>query len=493
MYRLVSEAQQLAADREAEVRFGFPSLLLMEQAAAALFAELAGWTKRRGITGPWVILAGKGNNGGDGWALARYAFLAGQAVQVVQWEPPTATNAVSMADIAGRLGIPVCSWGTPEALALVTHAGVRIDALWGAGFRGPWRQEDRSRMAELLSLCNLYPAPAVAVDLPSGLWSGHRQDDPVLPAELTLALGWPKLTCFLPGLRSWCGTIKSLALGYPADAKAVAQGLEVGDFTTLVPRMPSGSHKGTRGAVALAGGAPGMSGALLLAARSAAAGGAGVVSLYTDDELVPTLALAEASFQVRPTSRVTLAKAKAWVAGPGWGRAPERAKQLETILGLSCPTVIDADGLVAWKVLVEQGFRHGGQPLVLTPHPGEWARLVGSDERSLELAQRLAGDWNCILVLKDSATWLVSADQLAVWDGQEPGLGTGGSGDCLAGLIGAYLARGLPAWQAAAAGVIAHGCVGSRLARSSGWFTASDLPGALARFENEQRQNGNKG
>ncbi len=132
MYRLVSEAQQLAADREAEVRFGFPSLLLMEQAAAALFAELAGWTKRRGITGPWVILAGKGNNGGDGWALARYAFLAGQAVQVVQWEPPTATNAVSMADIAGRLGIPVCSWGTPEALALVTHAGVRIDALWGA-------------------------------------------------------------------------------------------------------------------------------------------------------------------------------------------------------------------------------------------------------------------------------------------------------------------------------------------------------------------------
>jgi len=223
-----------------------------------------------------------------------------------------------------------------------------------------------------------------------------------------------------------------------------------------------------------------MTGALILAARSAAAAGAGLISLGVDSELLSLVVPQVPAFQVRPGSDlVSLAsRFDAWVVGPGWGRGGDRAGLLGGLWATDLPLVLDADGLAAWADL---GRPARNAPTVLTPHPGEFRNLVAGAAASVEAAAVLARDRGFTVVLKGSATWILSPDgRRAVWDGTEPALGTGGSGDCLAGVVGALLAAGLEAYEAAVAAVALHGAAGKGLARREGWFTADRLPEALA-------------
>jgi len=482
MSRLVSDADQLAMDRRSENEFGFPPILLMEQAAARLWESLRDSSKQK-PEGLVLVLAGKGNNGADAWALARYAFLDGCRVHVVTWGAGSTDNSRTMSRLAAGLGIGVSSAENSTSFKLLAEASIVIDGIWGAGFRGPVRPSDLPLFVRWLEALATIRVGIVALDSPSGLWWGAPADSPVVRATRTLALGWGKVNCWQPLYREHCGEIGVLKLGYPAAPPQAAELLEVATVRSLIPRLGPSAHKGTRGHVLVAGGAPGMPGALVLAARSAASVGAGLVSILTDSDLVALVAPQVPAFQVRELTpeQMGRVRVKSCVVGPGWGRGPDRAEALLGLLGLSVPTVIDADALVAWKTLQDGNLVPSGVRAILTPHPGEWERLGGGGVDSAALS---AQSLNTVIVLKNSVTWVLAPDgRRAVWDGRLAELGTGGSGDCLAGAIGGYLARGLAPYEAACAGVVAHGDCARGLAQESGWFTAEQLPNALARWE----------
>lgn len=480
MRRLVSSQSALAADRQAETSFGYPPELMMEEAGIRLQDRLESLEAGRWAA-ETAYLVGPGNNGGDGWVMARQAFLRGRAgVVVVEVLAPGSASCRLQATRAVSVGVPRVSWPSELANACLRSASVWVDALWGTGLQGPLRTTSAEVVAQLDALRAESGKPVVAIDVPSGLWDKRQTQEPVLQATYTLSPGPIKDFCFFPGHRSLCGQLFEVPLAFPRPAQAVARLVEEPDLPTLVPPIASQSHKGTRGHVALLGGAEGMTGALVLAARSAAAAGAGLITLGVDSELTSLVAPQVPAFQVRPvhTCDDLAPRFHALVVGPGWGRDESRSSLLAAWWNTTKPLVIDADGLVAWVGL---GRPSRQAPTVFTPHPGEYLRL-GVGEATVESAAALAVDRNVVVVLKGSVTWILGPDgRRSVWDGAEPALGTGGSGDCLAGVVGALLAAGLGAFEAAEAAVALHGLAGRTLAREEGWFTADRLPAALAK------------
>jgi len=480
MRRLVSSLAALEADRTAETVFGYPPWLLMEEAGIRLQDRLEAW-RATGIVpqGTTAYLAGSGNNGGDALVMARQAFLRGGAgVTVVQVFPPSSESCRRQDALVRALGIPILEG--LEAKAALVSSVVWVDGLWGSGLEGPLRPDRRQVLLDLEALRAEHDIPCLAIDVPSGLWAGWGAGDPVLRARWTLSLGWLKDFCFHPEARDFMGTATEVPMAFPRPASSSAELLESLDLVDLLPKVGPGDHKGRRGHVVIVGGAPGMTGAVVLAARSAAASGAGLVSLGIDPGLVELVAPQVPAFQTRSVDTLgsQLARYEAAVVGPGWGRSSDRADLLRKLWATDLPLVVDADGLAAW-VAASPGPRRA--PVVFTPHPGEFARL-GALGAPVAAAAELARSQNLTVVLKGAVTWILGPDgRRAVWDGRNPALGTGGSGDCLAGVLGALLARGLGGFEAARAAVALHGEAGRRLAEGVGWFTADQLPEALAR------------
>jgi hydroxyethylthiazole kinase-like uncharacterized protein yjeF len=284
--------------------------------------------------------------------------------------------------------------------------------------------------------------------------------------------------CFFPSSREVCGEVTAVPLGFPKPAESSAELLTDGDLADLIPKISREAYKGTRGHLALFGGAAGMTGALVLASRSAAAAGAGLVSLGIDESILPLVAPQVNAFQVRTASE-TLARVShydALVVGPGWGAASNRGEFFRELWATDLPLVVDADALSVWA---QEPRPVRSAPVVVTPHPGEFRRL-GAGEPSVSAARELSRSRGVVVVLKGAVTWIVDADQSRVWDSANPALGTGGSGDCLAGVVGALLAMGLSGFDAATAAVVLHGLAGRDLAQRYGWFTADRIPEALA-------------
>ncbi len=337
---------------------------------------------------------------------------------------------------------------------------------------------DRARvLSQLETLRAEVGKPCLAVDVPSGLWAGWTPDDPVLRATWTLSPGWMKDFCFFPSGREVCGHLTAVPLGFPHPAAHSAELVIEDDLADLVPRVPQSAYKGRRGHVALFGGAAGMTGAIVLAARSAAAAGAGLVSLGVDDQVLSLVAPQVNAFQVRSASETLsrVSRYDALVVGPGWGDG-DRAELFAGLWSTELPLVIDADALAVWNSEPRPPRK---APVVITPHPGEFRRL-GAGEPSVAAARELARSRGVVVVLKGAVTWVVDADRGRVWDGPNPALGTGGSGDCLSGVVGALLAMGLSGLDAASAAVALHGLAGRDLAQKHGWFTADRIPEALA-------------
>lgn len=484
MRRLVSSAGALAADRAAEQTFGYPPSLLMEEAGIRLQDRLetleadGAWP-----AGPVAYLVGPGNNGGDALVMARHAWLRSRRpVVLVQILPPRSPSCVLQAERADALGLVRQTWPSPEAGEALRRAVVWVDGIWGTGLAGALRPEASRLLADLESLRSERATPVVALDVPSGLWQFWEPGNPVLAARWTLAPGWLKDFCFLPEARPLVGSAEAVPLAFPQAAEPSADLLDTGDLAALVPRINPSSHKGTRGHVAVFGGSSGMTGAAVLAARSAAAAGAGLVSVGTDADCLDLIAPQVPAFQVRPSEDLlaSVTRYRAWVAGPGWGRGPRRVEFLARLWATDLPLVVDADALAAWADLNPSPRL---APVVLTPHPGEFARIAAGAGSAVDRAGALARDRRVTVVLKGAVTWILGPDgRRSVWDGANPALGTGGSGDCLAGVVGAMLAAGLDGYDAARAAVALHGAAGRTLADEEGWFTADRLPEALARI-----------
>lgn len=482
MRRLVSSQAALEADRVAETEFGYPSWMLMEEAGIRLQDQLER-LKNEGVfgEGPVVYLSGSGNNGGDALVMARQAFLRGHRdLAIVRVFPPKSDSCRGQDALVRLLGIPAFEGTSPEAVRVLSEASVWVDGIWGTGLQGPLRSERQTILKDLETLRSRRGKPCIAIDVPSGLWEGYSSTDPVLRARWTLTPGWLKDFCFYPGAREAVGVPVEVPLAFPRPAESGADLVEAKDLVSWLPPVSPTDHKGKRGHVLLVGGAPGMTGALVLAARSAASSGAGLVTLAIDAELTALVAPQVPAFQVRSAStwEALLSRYDCAVVGPGWGRTPDRPGLLKELWETPLPLVIDADGLSAWTAATLPARK---APVVVTPHPGEFARLGAPPSAPVAAAAWLARERNVTVVLKGAVTWVLAPDgRRAVWDGANPALGTGGSGDCLAGVVGALLARGLDGFEAARAAVALHGEAGRELAARVGWFTADSLPAALA-------------
>ena len=419
-----------------------------------------------------LIAAGAGNNGGDGWVIARALHAAGIPVSVASVDPKT-DDAIDNRALARLDGVRELGREEPWP-----HAAVAIDALLGTGAAGPAKGDVLALAQRLAS----YGAPIVAVDGPTGLDLTSGEAHGPVRAQLTVTFGGPRRGHLLA--REWCGKVVVVDIGFPPPDTAWPVLVTDAWAAERLPRLAPQMHKGDRGRVCVIGGADGMSGAALHAARAALAAGAGLVKLVAARE---TIAAAQASLPDLLTVESALGEtmepqvveavewADALVLGPGLGRETARERFVSEALNRRpTPAVIDADALHYFK---------GGanRPVVCTPHVREFRALVGdvlADEAANDrwsAAGRAAAKLKCTVLLKGVPTVIADlrGPEHVVASGN-PGLATGGSGDLLAGFIGAFLARGSAPAEAAALGAHALGRAAEQGARQ--WTARSLRP-----------------
>jgi len=492
MKPVVTAAEMRALDRATIEDIGIAGFTLMEtagRAAAHVALEMLG-----GERGHVAIVCGPGNNGGDGYVTARVLRDCGldATVYLAVGRSSIKGDAAAHLAVLERAGGVVRMIDTPRALDdvgdAIAGAALVVDALFGVGLA----RAIEGHLAEVVSIIN-HAQRVLAVDIPSGLDADTgrvhgvcvRADCTVTMAALKVALA------SAPGFAK-CGAIEVADIGVPSGVlatQAVRAGLvEHSDVASWVPHAEPLDHKGRRGHVVIIGGMPGFRGAGRLCANAALRSGAGLVTLATAgdviaDDSVMTKALATNLGEL-------LAHKSAIVIGPGLGQSEPAAGWVGEVLASGVPAVLDADALNLISGIVETVKQAAGS-IVLTPHPGEAARLLGTTAADVEAdrlaaARALATRAHAVVVLKGARTIVCDGtlddDFCSLNPTGGPELATGGSGDVLAGVIGALLAQGLSAVDAARAGVFIHGLAGERLAAEHGsrGVVSSDLPVAIA-------------
>jgi hydroxyethylthiazole kinase-like uncharacterized protein yjeF len=481
---LYSCAQIRAIEHAAQARLAPGEL--MERAGRAA-ADYARELLDREAAGAVLVLAGPGNNGGDGLELAAHLARAGAEVEVLhlagEREPSfEAERALQRAREAGARFVDEIPAGRPWRLV--------VDALFGIGLARPLAGRAREFAAWTAGI----DCPVLALDVPSGLDADtgglHGPDGIAVTASHTITFLGNKPGLYTGDGCDHAGAVHVDMLGaeglHGESAQAVLNGPAL--FADALQPRRQNSHKGSFGDVAVLGGARGMAGAAVLAARAALYGGAGRVFAAMLDPGMSMDPL-QAEIMFRDAAGLDYA-GRTVVAGPGMGHADPAIHLFGQVLAARAPLVVDADALnlsSARRELQEGLAAHGG-PLVLTPHPLEAARLLGVTASivqadRLEHARELAMRFNCVVVLKGAGSVIARPDGfVALNTSGNPGLATGGSGDVLAGFCGALLAQGWPAWEAALGAVWMHGSAADWLvADGSGpiGLTAGELPKAI--------------
>ena len=510
-------------DRLTIQKHGVSSLTLMERAGEAVaqallerFGKIAG--------GGVLVVAGKGNNGGDGLVVARHLKKKRISCEVVllarkdELSDDAAENLRAYLKIKGKVfeisGDPI-----PLLSRRLEGKRVVVDAILGTGLK----EEVRGHYADAISLINTCGLPVVAVDVPSGLDGDSGAPlGSAIHAELTVALGYPKLgEVIYPGL-SHVGELAVADIGIHPKAVEEAQPqtelLEAEEVGWLVPQREPNSHKGIYGHLLVMAGSRGKTGAAILACKAAMRAGSGLVTLAAPRSLnsifaglmveIMTETLRDNSeeeilpLRDQEWSRL-LDKKSALLFGPGIGvKETARGVLWWLLRNLHLPWVIDADGLNLLAGGLER-LESASTPPVLTPHPGEMARLLGSDTAAVNrdrvgIARSFAGEHRCYVVLKGART-VIATPHGAVFINPtgNPGMASGGMGDVLAGILAGLLAQGIKVEDALKLGVFLHGFVGDQVAKNKGemGLIASDvlegLPQGLRKLSEGKRQNAN--
>jgi NAD(P)H-hydrate epimerase len=459
-----------AADRWAIESQRVPSLDLMEAAGRAL-AEV---TAAVAGPGPIRIVCGKGNNGGDGLVAARRLVESGYEVEVLAlWDPAT-FSPDSKANLRLLEGAGVLEG--EGALGRLPESGAIVDAILGTGFSG----EPRSPVSEAIGAINDCGCPVVACDVPSGMDASTGEAGLAVEAGHTVTFHGLKSGHLIAPGKHLCGEVTVADIGIPPGAPpGEAAGATTAAVLDLLPRRGERSNKFTSGRVSIVGGSRGLTGAVCLAAEAAIRSGAGYATAAVPDDLEPifeskltetmTLGCGSDTGFLGPSALEKVAahceNASAVVLGSGLGREAASGEFLRSLVGrLGVPTVIDADGLGALDGRLDL-VRRCDATTILTPHEGEMGRLIGrsSDEvssRRLDAALTLARETGAIAVLKGDDTIVTDGERVAVNRLSAPALATAGTGDVLAGVCAALLARGLEPFEAACAAVYAHARAG---------------------------------
>lgn len=458
MLPILTPEQSRAWDAAADAG-GRPLGTLMEsagRAVAQVIAERHATRCRQGV----LVAAGPGNNGGDGWVIARALHAVGLPVWITASGDPASDLAARQAGLAREDGVRSVAADGPWPAA-----GLLVDALLGTGASGPLR----GTVADLAHRLADLDLPLIAVDGPTGLNLLDGVNHGPLQAALTITFGGYRRGHLLS--RDDCGDLVVVDIGLPSPASDWPGLMTSALAARLLRPFPSDAHKGERGRIVVVGGGAGMSGAARLAARAAFGAGAGLVHVVAPTDTVRSLAEAEPDVQalaqsfdapLTMESSQLLGRADAIVVGPGLGRGVGCDGLVLGVLEAGrSPVVIDADGLVALQDRVaDLAARALRRPILLTPHLGEFRALfpdLAADATvdPWHAAERAAELTGCTVLLKGVPTVVATPGRpTMVVAAGNPGLATGGSGDCLAGLAGAFLAQGIE--PRAAAGLAAQ-------------------------------------
>lgn len=503
---LVTSSAEMRALDQKTIALGTPGEALMERAGARAVEALRerfGHELKRGV----VVVAGKGNNGGDGFVMAR--LLRRRRVKVELF------LAAAPSELRGDAAIAAGRWARAggrtrevgrraadlDALAAaVAGCGVVVDGLFGTGLRGALDETSQAIVATM----NGSPAPILAIDIPSGLDADRGVAlGEAVQAAMTVTFAYPKTGLLLQPGAELAGEVVVADIGIdPRAVEEVAprqRWLTGGVVPAALGPRAADSHKGTYGHVLVLAGAVGKSGAAAMCGRAALRSGSGLVTVASPGPALGPLLAATPELMTEPlpdadggwsfstaqsTRLLRLLDGKdAAVFGPGVGTSPMARALTEWLIGHApVPLVIDADGLnclagqIGW-------LRTKRGPIVLTPHPGEMARLLGGSTADVQAdrvgaARKLAVDQRVVVVLKGSRTVVAAPDgTVSINSTGNPGMASGGMGDALAGILGSLLGQGLAPFEAAEVGVLWHGAAGDRVARRRGeaGLLASDL------------------
>lgn len=478
LHPVATSAQLRAQDLHTIQVVGVPSAALMELAAAAVGRELlATWgeqARSRGV----LVLAGRGNNGGDGYVLARHLHLAGVPVRVLATSGAHGADCEVARRACERLGVPVAEHGGLEP------AGVVVDALFGTGLDREVRGVARARIVALNALRAEGRAGAVvSVDMPSGLdGDSGRVLGVAVRADLTVCFGRMRLGLLLEPGPELAGRVVVADIGLFREAPFAAVVPDGAWVERQLPARPATSHKGTFGHLGVVAGSAAMAGAAVLTCHAALRMGAGRVTLVTGPETVPRLTALPAEVMVHVDAAPTpssLAGFDALVVGPGYGTDTTSLTTLRRLWdACPAPALFDADGLAT---LVERP-RASPFPRALTPHPGEAGRILDRGVAAVQAdrlgAARELSAWGAALLKGRHSLVVARAEEPPVFVlTGSPALATAGSGDVLSGMVGALMAMGLAAGPALVAGAFVHGLAGERLGR--GPAMASDVVAAI--------------
>lgn len=502
--QLYTAAQMIAADRFAIDTLGIPGVVLMENAGRAC-ARVLEERFSHCFPGPVVVVAGKGNNGGDGYVVARILADHGwQVTTLVLAEPQRISgDAAIMLEILRNCAGKVV-FVNDEELLRQSFAELQpqliVDALFGTGLES----DIRGLPAAAITLMNAAAAVLVAVDLPSGVdASTGRICGCAVHADLTVSFDHPKIGHVSAPGALYAGELEVVDIGIPGttrptDLSPQARMIDAAEARALLPDRPSFAHKGSFGHLLVVAGSPGKTGAAALAGDAAVRSGCGLVTVAVPATLHPilevklteamTVALAERDGQLALAAGDQIARlitsCQALALGPGLGQSDELRHLLRQIMAtVHLPMVIDADGLNLLAGQLECLLARPGKPLILTPHPGEMARLAEVSVTTIEadrfsVARDFARRYQVVLLLKGVRTVIAAPDgRVHVNTSGNSGLSSGGSGDVLTGLIGGLLAQGCDAFAAASLAAWWHGRAAEQIAAKRGvaGMTASDL------------------
>lgn len=486
--KLYTAAQVRGIDNVAIHELGIAGYELMCRAGRAV-VDIA--LERFPDTGRWLIMCGPGNNGGDGYVVARLAVEAGIDVTVCSMiDPRQLKGDAARAYVDWQAGGGnVLNWPLPEddsyELALDALLGTGIDREVGGEYRGA------------ITYLNQLNCPTLAIDIPSGL---NADTGCIMgcaaQAQCTVTFVGQKRGMYTADGPDCCGSIYFDNLSIPSEAASGFEGsagtlLTIGELFEVSVRRPRNSHKGSFGHVLAVGGIRGMGGAIRLCGEAALRSGAGKVTLATDPAHAGMINLVRPELMVKAVD--TDAGLSALIendfvvaVGPGLGTTDWSASLFKTCLDSKSPLVVDADGL---NLLALQS---GQSPVsrdnwILTPHPAEAARLLGStvseiQKDRVQSATDIARRFGACVVLKGCGTIVAEASgRYAICPTGNPGMATAGSGDVLTGVIAGMLGQGLSCFDAACVGVLVHGLAGDRAAEKSGemGLIAGDITVAL--------------
>jgi ADP-dependent NAD(P)H-hydrate dehydratase / NAD(P)H-hydrate epimerase len=498
--KLYTAEEMSCADAGAQ-ELGIPGVVLMERAGA----QMAGLALERFAPGRAVVVSGGGNNGGDGFVIARELHRQGVEVAVLatksEYEGDPATNLEALRNLDVRL------IEEEDLDAELGTADLIVDALLGTGFSG----EVREREAGIIERMNSAEAPVLAVDVPSGVdgATGEVQGTAV-SADLTLCAHAAKVGCVISPGREHAGEVVAVDIGIPpeADVEPSLVWTDAASLRCKIPRTAEPAHKYSAGALLVVAGSRGMVGAPVMVVRGAQRTGCGIVFLATSEGAAPAVDLALTEALVYGVSEDEeghvgsgaleeilehAERATALVMGPGTGTGDDGRRLVEGILReVEVPVLLDADAitnLAGTDVISERR-----DPTVVTPHAGELGRLLDSgakdvSARRLHSARTAAEQNDCCVLLKGSDTLVAEGERVAVNSTGEIALATAGTGDVLSGVIGALLSRGMDPYEAARTGAWAHGRAAELWTWETGWpaesMVATDLLDYLPRAVGE--------